>query len=143
MFASDNPDVAGTYAYTGSYEASYRNPNIMPVELHFRNPIVYTMHKPTRWDNIIPPEQFRWSPGVNTTDDLARFAKAKGYDGVVVRNVRDDTIGGGPPSTVYIAVAKNTVRSPLTGKTIMGLLPATLAGGALVGDPASLPVNAP
>jgi hypothetical protein len=43
------------------------------------------------------------------TDDLVKFARENGFDGLEVRNVRDTYTGDGPTSTVYAAFSNDQV----------------------------------
>ena len=133
VFASDDPEIAATYASGG------KAPNIMPLDIQFKNPITYSLNSPTPYDRIRPPPGH--GPDMmgllglpSSTDELARFARARGHDGVIFKNVRDAVSGGGSPSTVFVALGKGTVKSPLTGATIYGA-GAAAAGGAVVSQP--------
>lgn len=124
MFSSDDPKVAATYADWGG-----NAPNIMPVDVQFRNPITYSLREPAPYHDIRPPKEFGGEEWFGlSTDDLARRAKKLGHDGVVFRNIMDNVSGSGPPSTVYVALGRGTVKSPLSGETIYGLAP--FAGAA-------------
>jgi|JRHI01.1.fsa_nt_gi hypothetical protein len=119
FWASDNPEVANTYAGTRGV-----GPNVMPADVSFKNPLVVDAGG-REWTGI------PWGSGTKATDTLADLARKFGHDGLVVRNVRD-SVKGGPLATTYAALRPGTVKSALTGAPIYSLI-AALAGQQLPG----------
>lgn len=109
FWASSDPEVATTFAgnYRSMNDPRFPPAHITPAEVRFENPLVIDAEgRP--WDNI-PFGEKRY-----TTDAFASLARRKGYDGLVLRNVRDD----GPLATTYAALRPGTVFSPLTGEQL-------------------------
>jgi hypothetical protein len=104
-WASDNPEVANTYARVRG-----DGPNVMPADVSFKNPLVVDAGG-REWTGI------PWGSRKVATDTLANLARTFGHDGLVVRNVRD-MIEGGPLATTYAALRPGTVFSPLTGEQL-------------------------
>jgi hypothetical protein len=64
------------------------------------------------------PDAFQWGDETFSTDDLARWARKNGYDGVVVKNVIDRGPSGEyatsatlEPSTIYVAFDPTQIKS--------------------------------
>lgn len=123
--------------------ADFPRPAMMPADVRFKNPMMVDAQG-SNWSQVEVPEKYAPTLeerqrhnlggmdfddlGFYTTDDLAKLAKARGHDGLVVRNVEDD----GPQATTVAALKPNTVFSPLTGERIYsnpkeGALPALTA----------------
>lgn len=64
------------------------------------------------------PDDFRYVDDYGSTDDIARWARQKGYDGLIIHNVVDQGPTGNfanekssEPSTIYVAYDANQVKS--------------------------------
>lgn len=126
-WASDNPNVANTYAPANSDTRA----NLTPMRFNFENPLVVDA-KGAQYGNIKVP-------GVDhsmMTNSIASIARKNGHDGVVFQNVRDSIHGGDTPSTVYHALQRGTTRSALTNELLysLGLLAPTAAGLSYLPD---------
>ena len=121
---SDNTTVATSYAGSRGQEGY-----VAPAYLDMRNPLVVDAGG-NAWGEI-PREGLgelanRISKKTLTTDEIARIAKAQGYDGVEFKNIMD----AGPaglgvdlyrPSTVYVTFNPKAARSALSDKAIAGV----------------------
>lgn len=120
---SDNPTVANSYAGSRGQEGY-----VAPAYLDMRNPLVVDA-KGNTWGEI-PREGLgelasRIPKETLTTDEIARIAKAQGYDGVEFKNVMDVGPAGEAyeiykPSTVYVSFNPKAARSALSDKAIAG-----------------------
>lgn len=127
---SSDRDVASTYT---AHEISNKISDgsfVAPVDVRFKNPyIVDAVGRPGS-DVPFPGG----APGIAyDTNQLSLLARKKGYDGLVVRNVRDEAMGGGKVSDVYHPLSRGTAFSGIDGSLIYGIAPATGALGAGVG----------
>jgi hypothetical protein len=119
MWSTDDPGVASTYANVGVDGQPYNNDGyvgaVAPVEHNFQNPLVVDA-KGQNWAQIHFPQISDWN---TSTDELAKWAREKGHDGLVVNNV-SDTMGTlkHTPRTSIASLQPNTARSPLTGETL-------------------------
>lgn len=102
FFASPNPEVANDY--TGAFSEPQVVPGaaVYPVFFRFKNPFVLDAEGQS-WQAL---DMVPWAPDrALSTDELAREARARGYDGLVLRNVHDTSdISGLDPDTVYVAL---------------------------------------
>jgi len=112
-FFSSSPDVAATYTKA-------KDANIVPVHLNLKQPLVVDANG-SNWgvlDLRKHPEiksQFTFPP---TTDQLSRWAKKNGYDGMIVKNVTDfganakySNEASGEPTTIYAAFEPTQIKS--------------------------------
>jgi hypothetical protein len=138
-FFSSNPYTASTYALGES-------PNVIPAYLDFKRPMVVDAQG-ANWNRLnkkakvdlpdakqttlgrIFGDELRYVDDYASTDDLARYAKQQGYDGLVVRNVVDHGPAGRfstdealEPSDIYVAFDKQNIRSALSDEQMAGLL---------------------
>lgn len=98
-FFSDNPAIASGYADPDEYRPG-EEPVVNPVYLRIENPLVVDAEGEA-WMRIPFEGQ------TVTTDDLAKAAKKRGHDGVIINNVDDSsTEEVTTPSTVYITLGK-------------------------------------
>ena len=122
---SDNPTVATSYAGSRGQEGY-----VAPAYLDMRNPLVVDAGG-NAWGEI-PREGLgelanRISKKTLTTDEIARIAKAQGYDGVQFKNVMDVGPAGEAyeiyrPSTVYVTFNPEAARSALSDEQMKGLI---------------------
>lgn len=122
---SDNPTVANSYAGSRGQEGY-----VAPAYLDMRNPLVVDA-KGNTWGEI-PREGLgelasRIPKETLTTDEIARIAKAQGYDGVEFKNVLDVGPAGEAyeiyrPSTVYVSFNPEAARSALSDEQMKGLI---------------------
>ena len=124
---SDNPSVGTSYAGSRRQQGY-----VAPAYLDMRNPLVVDAGGNT-WGQI-PREGLgelasRIPKEALTTDEIARIAKAQGYDGVEFRNIIDRGPEGAyvsdpsaleRPSTVYVTFNPKAARSALSDKAIAG-----------------------
>lgn len=138
FWASDNPQVADYYSRIRDHlfhtNADYLNskyPAMLPAEVNFKNPYIVDA-KGSQWSEIphTVPGGFK---DITSTDHLADYAKKRGHDGLVVKNVRDD----GPPATTVTALQRGTVKSPLTGETIFANSKEGASAAGLLADAAA------
>jgi len=119
-WASSDPNVANTYARSQIMEILNDAPyyptgsTVSPMEFRFRNPMIADGNG-NSWRGVTLPDG-----NLATIHQAYDTAKAKGHDGMIVRNVRDgadstELQGGRTPSDVYAAIDRGTVYSPLTG----------------------------
>lgn len=122
VFASDNPDVASTYADTDYSDHA----NIMPLEMRFQNALALeAQERAPRWSQL-PIQDVDGQVRYTSTDDLAEIARRRGHDGLVLRNIID-TNGEDIPSTIAVALRRGTTYSPITGELLYGLAPVAAA----------------
>jgi len=80
IFFSDSPDTANSYATSPEYSST---PNIRPAYLNTKNPLEIDANG-SDWHSI------DFMGEVMDADSIAVYAKSKGYDGLVRKNVVDD-----------------------------------------------------
>lgn len=120
-FFTDKPAVADEYtSKRGAWMSPGKSPNITPAFLSMKNPLVIDAAG-KRNDNIPVPWQ-EWKPKVfgnlppNAVSVSAAFdyAKANGYDGLIVKNVIDTAwTDGKTKSTVYAVVSPTQIKSAI------------------------------
>lgn len=63
-----------------------RRGRVMPVFVNLENPLIMDANR-RLWRNLVAP----WpQDGVVSTEDVANYAREHGYDGVIIKNVRDN-----------------------------------------------------
>ncbi|MFA5490033.1 MAG: hypothetical protein WC284_12570 [Candidimonas sp.] len=122
-FFTDNPRVANTYV-------PHRGGAIYPVYLRITNPLIVDVSG-ANWDSIYADEAvIRYEDGTDdslwdvfgleydsdaSTDDIARIARTKGYDGVIINFVKDFGPYGNTyaltESTIYVIYDSTQVKS--------------------------------
>jgi len=115
-FFSSSPDISATY---GTGDA----PRTMAAHINLKKPLVIDAEG-SNWGTLDPktlPDVPKLRNNVTSTDDLARWARKNGYDGLIVKNVHDEGPAGkysseatGKPSTIY-SVFDNTAIKSKTG----------------------------
>ena len=128
---ASNRDVASTYTRVEPEAPFFSGSNVMPMEARFKNPMVYDAQGRAGGEAYIAPGNVAWD-----TNDISGVAKQRGYDGLVVRNVRDELQGGGALSDVFHPLQRGTVYSPITGDLLFanGGRPGAGMGAAMGGD---------
>lgn len=124
---TDRPDVASAYALDPTRASrGERAPTVYPSYLDLRNPLVVDA-KGAKWNNIKVrdknvAEQLEIDAPVSTTF-LAYAARQKGYDGVIIKNVKDNPnseVSG--ISNVYVPFSPDQIKSATNDPAFMGLL---------------------
>lgn len=130
VWASDNPKIANTYAEIAPEIISSHSPTVTPMQFHFQKPLVVGDPKvKSHLEDI----SIGGKASGHDTETIADYARRQGHDGVVYRNVVDPSFPGvndDIASTVYHAIQRGTVRSPLTGELLYGGVGAGAAGAA-------------
>ena len=67
---------------------------VMPVFVNLENPLVMDANR-RLWNNLLPPWPVYPATPV-TTEDVARYAREHGYDGVIIKRVRDNMFNDDP-----------------------------------------------
>jgi hypothetical protein len=102
FFFAKSPEIARTY--TNSTE---QGANIKPAYISLKNPLIVDANG-ARYD------AGRYD-GNNISGGLTQDAIGKafdgGYDGVIIKNVRDDVSGGGDPTDVFISFKREQIKS--------------------------------
>jgi hypothetical protein len=102
FFFAKSPQTAGTYT-----NAAEQGANIKPVYVSLKNPLIVDAggqaYDAGRKDGI------GGNPGI--TQDAIGRALDGGYDGVVIKNVRDDVSGGGEPTDVFVSFNREQIKS--------------------------------
>lgn len=95
-------DVANTYAGQGGGATMY------PLYLDIKNPLVYDAAGRTWQELEFEGERL-------STDDLAEIAEQRGYDGLIIRNIRDEDSddGGDAPADHFAAFKSAQVKSAI------------------------------
>lgn len=116
FFFSSSPSVAATYASEVGGRRYRKGANIVPAYLRLTKPLVVDLRKwgnEAPYWNEIPYRAKRWP-----MNDLARHAMRRGYDGLVVKNVRDvydfDALRGASSiGDTYVAFSPYQVKSAI------------------------------
>lgn len=128
-FFTDNRNVAATYADdTRAFDYQNATPEVLNARIMMSSPLTIDAggsdfrgiesrvvmlalpeNKRAAWDAFSRSVS---NDGRVRTDDLVRFARENGFDGIEVRNVRDTYTGDGPRSTVYAAFSDAQVDLP-------------------------------
>lgn len=84
--------------------------NVMPVYLRIMKPLRIDA-KGYHWHDIyFQPKDYR-APESFTTNEIAEYAMDNGFDGVIIKNVKDVHKGPAHASTVYIVFSPNQIKS--------------------------------
>lgn len=103
-FLADNPAGYDDYKEGG---------NVMPVYLRIEKPLVVDA-KGSNWRDIYfradgeAPEEF-------TTNEIASYAKERGYDGCIIKNVKDVNKGPHHQGTTFFVFSPNQIKSAISG----------------------------
>lgn len=109
IYMSSNRSVANEYThYRRTFGANPRQTGrIMPVFVNMENPLEIDANRHL-WRNI----DVEWSDTPVTTRDIEQYAKQNGYDGVIIRRVRDNMYDNDTTAAdVYIAFSPEQVKS--------------------------------
>ncbi len=121
FYFTDDLDIANTYigskskriqdptpSLDGSHPASAKG--VYRVWLRMENPFEFDA-RGGQWNRLDVPEY----PGLETTFEVARAAKADGYDGVIFYNLRDRGIKADydEPANTYVAFSPYQIKSAL------------------------------
>lgn len=86
--------------------------HVMPVYLKLLKPLIVNA-KGYHWHDIyFKPKDYR-VPESFTTNELAEYAQDNGYDGLIIRKVKDVHAGEDHLSTVYYAFSPNQIKSAI------------------------------
>lgn len=108
-FFTSSQDVARTYSEDDYSGAKGEDPIVQEVFLRMENPLVADAEG-NAWMRV-PFEGKNY-----TTDDLARLAKKRGHDGVIIKNLEDNVNEEElPPSDVYITLGGKAQIKSATG----------------------------
>ena len=102
FYFARSPKIAETYT-----NAVEQGANVKPVYLSLQNPLIVDA-KGQPYD-AGRNDRIGGNPGL--TQDAIGRAIDGGYDGVIVRNVRDDVSGKGEPTDVFIAFNREQIKS--------------------------------
>lgn len=140
FWLTPDADMAGRYATEGLPGAT---PQVMPVEARFKNPFVFDALGNDYGDILTPrsllesmPDNLKKVNKFSDTDIVARLARERGHDGLIVKNVvdpPDDIWPSDTPSTSVAALQPGTVYDRL-GNLVYSdqnraSLPGLIAGG--------------
>jgi hypothetical protein len=128
FWGSSAPEVANTYAglrpsgdidniIASRIEKAGGRQSVAPADFNFSNPMIVDAVG-SRWDRIpFEDNNFKYS---TTSDNLARIARERGHDGLILNNILDSAFAFGDhtPGNTYVALKRGTVTSPLTGETL-------------------------
>jgi len=109
IYLSSNRSVANEYThYRRTFGANPRQTGrIMPVFVNLENPLEIDANRHL-WRNI----DVEWSDTPVTTRDIEQYAKDNGYDGVIIKRVRDNMYDNDTTAAdVYIAFSPEQVKS--------------------------------
>jgi hypothetical protein len=104
-FLDKNPTVPGIEYKDGG--------NVMPVYLRMEKPLRVDA-KGYHWHDIyFQPKNYR-HPESFTTNEIAEYAKVNGYDGVIIKNVKDVHKAPVIQATTYIVFNPRQIKSAIT-----------------------------
>jgi hypothetical protein len=109
IYLSSNRSVAGEYThYRRTFGTNPRQTGrVMPVFVNLENPLEIDANRHL-WRNI----DVDWSDTPVTTRDIEEYAKQNGYDGVIIKRVRDNMYDNDTTAAdVYIAFSPEQVKS--------------------------------
>lgn len=87
--------------------------NVMPVYLKMLKPLIVDA-KGDHWNMVhFQPKDYR-SPEEFSTNEIAQVAMEEGYDGCIIRNVKDVSKGPTYIATTYFVFRQNQIKSALT-----------------------------
>ena len=105
QFLADHPS---------GYDEFKEGGNVMPVYLRITRPLVVNA-KGDHWHEIyFQPKEYR-SPEAFTTNEIAAYAKENGYDGVIIKNVKDVHKGPTHIGTTFFVFSPNQIKSAISG----------------------------
>ena len=108
-FFSDDPKIAGMYAKSTHRAVEGSGPNIMPVNVQLKNPYVFDENEARKKELSLGKTIAPDVPISQRMDETYNRLKAKGHDGVILKNF--DDIGG--RQTQYIVFEPKTIKSAI------------------------------
>lgn len=136
---STNPKVASGYAMDPTRKGESLGA-VYPAKLSLQNPLVIDA-KNNNWDNItinndvLKLKGFEAGKQKASTDYIAYIARQNGYDGLIIKNAKDNPVGvSGEVSDVYAAFKPEQIKSIFNKGTYDPKDPRILYGGGLVGS---------
>lgn len=142
---SSNPKVASGYAMDPTKKGESLGA-VYPAKLSLQNPLVIDA-KNNNWDNITINNDALKLKGLEagkqkaSTDYIAYIARQNGYDGLIIKNAKDNPVGvSGEISDVYTAFNPEQIKSifnkgsfnPKDPRILYGAVP--VSGSALLED---------
>jgi hypothetical protein len=116
-YTTSSNEVVPPLVMPSSISAQYKKSGIYRVYLRIQNPLVIDA-KDNQWNNIPwtdpePRDDYEAQKRYWKTDKLAHVAKDRGFDGLIVKNVRDSggETGADPMGTVYVVFNPNQIKS--------------------------------
>jgi hypothetical protein len=111
--ASWDEQLAFLEKHPAGYDEFKEGGNVMPCYLRIEKPLVVDA-KGWHWHEIYyQPKGYR-SPEPFTTNELAALAKEEGYDGLIVKNVKDVHKGPTHVGTTFFVFSPNQIKSALS-----------------------------
>lgn len=96
--------------------------NVLPVYLRITTPLIVDA-KGYHWDEVyFKPTEYREAESF-TTNEIAAYAMQNGYDGAIIRNVRDVHTGPAIESTIYFVFSANQIKSAIANNGTYGDAP--------------------
>jgi hypothetical protein len=136
---STNPKVASGYAMDPTRKGESLGA-VYPAKLSLQNPLVIDA-KNNNWNNItinndkLKLKGFESGKQKASTDYIAYIARQNGYDGLIIKNAKDNPVGvSGEISDVYTAFKPEQIKSVFNKGTFDPKDPRILYGGGLVGS---------
>ena len=114
IFLTDDEQVADGYAEADvSREEIEGEEEILSVYAKIENPFVIDADG-SDWDDIRAPDNYPGQASYLITDDIAKWAKDKGHDGVIFENIHDRSLtyqsNEFPSSTTYVVFDENQIK---------------------------------
>jgi hypothetical protein len=135
---SNKPNIASGYAMDATRKGESIGA-VYPAKLSLQNPLVIDA-KNNNWNNITINNDTLKLRGLEagkqkaSTDYIAYIARQNGYDGLIIKNAKDNPVGvSGEISDVYAAFAPEQIKSIFNKGSFNPKDPRILYGGGLVG----------
>lgn len=135
---SNKPNIASGYAMDATKKGESLGA-VYPAKLSLQNPLVIDA-KNNNWNNITINNDALKLKGLEagkqkaSTDYIAYIARQNGYDGLIIKNAKDNPVGvSGEISDVYTAFNPEQIKSIFNKGSFNPKDPRILYGGGLVG----------
>jgi len=135
---SNKPNIASGYAMDATKKGESLGA-VYPAKLSLQNPLVIDA-KNNNWNNITINNDVLKLKGLEagkqkaSTDYIAYIARQNGYDGLIIKNAKDNPVGvSGEISDVYTAFNPEQIKSIFNKGSFNPKDPRILYGGGLVG----------
>lgn len=135
---SNKPNIASGYAMDATKKGESLGA-VYPAKLSLQNPLVIDA-KNNNWNNITINNDVLKLKGLEagkqkaSTDYIAYIARQNGYDGLIIKNAKDNPTGvSGEISDVYTAFNPEQIKSIFNKGSFNPKDPRILYGGGLVG----------